>query len=88
MQQSMFITWFFMVVFILMSGLFTPIESMPVWAQMIDTINPIMYFMKLIRMILLKGSTFADIYKDLLILLGYGIAMISLAVWRYRKVAG
>ena len=87
-QQAMFVTFFFMIIFIMMSGIFTPVESMPVWAQMIDTINPIMYFMKLIRMILLKGSTFADIYKDLLILLGYGIAMISLAVWRYRKVAG
>ncbi len=85
-QQAMFVTFFFMIVFIMMSGIFTPVDSMPRWAQIIDYINPIMYFMKLIRMILLKGSTFMDIYKELLIMLGYGIGMISLAVWRYRKV--
>ena len=87
-QQAMFVVFFFMIVFIMMSGIFTPVDSMPQWAQIIDTVNPVMYFMKLIRMILLKGSTFTDIYKDFRSLLGYGIAMISRAVWRYRKVAG
>jgi len=76
-----------MIVFIMMSGIFTPTESMPQWAQIMNYINPIAYFMKLIRMILLKGSTFGDIYQSLLIMLGYGIGMISLAVVRYRKVS-
>ncbi|MEI6124621.1 MAG: ABC transporter permease [Bacteroidota bacterium] len=87
-QQAMFVTFFFMIVFIMMSGIFTPVESMPMWAQYIDYLNPMMYFMKLIRMILLKGSTFMDIYRDFLILLGYGTTMILLAIWRYRKVSG
>jgi len=86
-QQAMFVSFFFMIVFIMMSGIFTPTDSMPQWAHIMNYINPIAYFMKLIRMILLKGSTLTDIYKDLLIMLGYGIGMISLAVWRYRKVS-
>ena len=86
-EQAMFASFFFMIVFIMMSGIFTPTESMPQWAQIINYINPIAYFMKLIRMILLKGSTFADVYQYILIMLGYGIGMISLAVVRYRKVS-
>lgn len=86
-QQAMFVSFFFMIVFMMMSGIFTPTESMPQWAQIMNYINPIAYFMKLIRMIMLKGSTFTDIYHYLIIMLGYGIGMISLAIWRYRKVA-
>jgi ABC-2 type transport system permease protein len=86
-QQAMFASFFFMIVFIMMSGIFTPTESMPQWAQIMNYINPLAYFMKLIRMILLKGSTLADIYPTLLIMAGYGAAMISLAMWRYRKVS-
>jgi ABC-2 type transport system permease protein len=86
-QQAMFASFFFMIVFIMMSGIFTPTESMPQWAQIINYINPIAYFMKLIRMILLKGSTFADVYQYILIMLGYGIVMITLAIARYKKVS-
>lgn len=86
-QQAMFISFFFMIVFVMMSGIFTSVESMPDWAQVVNKINPIAYFMKLIRMILLKGSQFKHIVRELTIMLGYGIAILMLAVWRYRKVA-
>jgi ABC-2 type transport system permease protein len=56
----MFISWFFMVIFILMSGLFTPIESMPLWAQKVTLFNPVAYFIKVMRMVLLKGSGFTE----------------------------
>ncbi len=84
-QQSMFLAWFFLVVFILMSGLFTPVESMPQWARNINVINPIAYFIRMIRMIMLKGSGFQDIVKPMFYLALYGITILSLAVWRYRK---
>jgi ABC-2 type transport system permease protein len=86
-QQAIFGALFFIIIFIMMSGIFTPTDSMPLWAKRINYLNPIAYFMKLIRMILLKGSGFTDIYKDLLILFGYGILVITLAVNRYRKVS-
>jgi hypothetical protein len=59
----------------------------PIREQKINYINPIADFMKLIRMILLKGSTIADIYQYLLIMLGYGIGIITLAIVPYRKAS-
>jgi ABC-2 type transport system permease protein len=85
-QQSMLVSFFFMVVFILMSGLFTSIESMPQWAQRLDMLNPLMYFIKIMRMVLLKGSTFADISHHFYALVIYAVCVVSLAIWRYRKV--
>ena len=84
-QQAMFLAWFFMVIFILMSGLFTPIENMPDWAQKLTWINPIAYLIKVIRSILLKGSDFFDLQIDFLKISGFAIVMLSLAVLSYRK---
>jgi ABC-2 type transport system permease protein len=84
-QQVMFLNFFFVLTFILMSGIFTPVESMPEWAHMINYINPLSYFMRVIRMILLKGSGFGDVWKEFLSMGIFGIAMISLAVRSYRK---
>jgi ABC-2 type transport system permease protein len=86
-QQSMLVSFFFMVIFILMSGLFTSIESMPVWAQNLDRFNPIAYFIRIMRMVMLKGSGFHDIRESFYSLVVYALAIISFAVWRYRKVS-
>lgn len=85
-QQAMFIAWFFVVIFILMSGLFTPIESMPKWAQFITEFNPIKYFVQVVRMVMLKGSGFTDIFPQLWKTAVFAIVMNGLAVWSYRKV--
>lgn len=85
LQQVMFTSFFFMLIFILMSGLFTPIETMPDWAQKINSINPLAYFMKVNRMILLKGSQFRDLWKDYLIVGLYGVLVFAIAVRLYRK---
>jgi ABC-2 type transport system permease protein len=84
-QQSMLISFFIMMIFILMSGLFTSIENMPSWAQTITKFNPVAYFIKIMRMVLLKGSGFAEIQLEFFSLLGLAFAMLSLAVLRYRK---
>lgn len=86
-QQVMFVVFFFLLTFILMSGIFTPTESMPEWAQVVNVINPFAYFMKVIRMIILKGSGLADIQHEIYSLLVYAGIILSLAMWRYRKVA-
>jgi len=85
-QQTMFVSFFFMIVFVMMSGTFTPVESMPDWAQILNHINPVSYFMRVIRMILLKGSGFKDILKEIIALSVYAWIILTLAVWRYRKV--
>ena len=84
-QQAMFIAWFFVVIFILMSGLFTPIESMPVWAQKITEFNPVRYFIEVIRMVMLKGSGLKDILPQLIKISIYAVVMNFLAVISYRK---
>jgi ABC-2 type transport system permease protein len=84
-QQAMFMMFFFMIVFMMMSGLFTPAESMPQWGQWINKLNPIYYFMRVIRMILIKGSGFMDIWREIVSLAVLAVSMLSLAVWRYRK---
>ena len=85
-QQAMFLAWFFMVVFILMSGLFTPIESMPIWAQKLTLLNPIAYFIEIMRRVLLKGAGFADVQSLFWALVAYAAVMLTLAVGQYRKV--
>jgi ABC-2 type transport system permease protein len=85
-QQAMFIAWFFTVIFILMSGLFTPIESMPQWAQNLTLVNPIRYFVEVMRMVLLKRAGFSDIKIHFLIILGYAVVINTFAVWSYKKV--
>ncbi len=85
-QQAMFIAWFFMVIFILMSGLFTPIESMPMWAQQLTNFNPIKYFVQVMRMVMLKGADFFDILPQLTKTLIFAIVMNGLAVYSYRKI--
>ncbi len=84
-QQAMFISWFFLVIFILMGGLFTPIENMPPWAQKITLINPVRYFIEVIRLVMLKGSGLQDIGRQIIVVVFYAIIINSLAVWRYRK---
>jgi ABC-2 type transport system permease protein len=84
-QQAMFIAWFFTVIFILMSGLFTPIESMPTWAQQLTLFNPIRYFVEIIRMVMLKGATFSDISRPFCIITIYAFIINGFAVWSYKK---
>lgn len=85
LQQVMFLSWFFMLVFILMSGLFTPIDSMPDWAKIINYLNPFAYFIRILRMILMKGSGLIDISGDLISLGIYAIVVLSLATASYSK---
>ncbi|HFS66730.1 MAG TPA: ABC transporter permease [Flavobacteriia bacterium] len=84
-QQAMFIAWFFVVIFILMSGLFTPIESMPLWAQKLTDFNPIRYFIEVIRMVMLKGSTLKDILPQLMRIVALAIVFNTLALISYKK---
>lgn len=86
-QQVMFTVFFFFVLFMLMSGIFTPVESMPQWAQTFNHINPIYYFMKANRMILLKGSDLSNVVPELISLGILGVTMFSVAVLRYRKLS-
>lgn len=86
-QQAMFLSWFIMVIFILLSGLFTAIENMPPAVQMITYVNPIRYFVEVIRMVMLKGSGFSDIMFHIKALFVFAVVINTAAILRYRKTS-
>ncbi len=86
-QQAMFISWFIMMIFILLGGLFTAIETMPTWVQFITFLNPVRYFIEVIRLVMLKGSGFADIKFHFIIISIFAIILNLLAVIRYKKTS-
>ncbi len=86
-QQYLFIAFFFMMIFILMSGIFTPVESMPRWAQILNFFNPVAYFIKVNRMVLLKGASFQDISHEIYAICILGLSLFSCAIMRYRKTS-
>ena len=87
-QQSMLVSFFLTMIFNLLSGLFTPIESMPAWAQMITKFNPVSYFIEVMRMVVLKGSGLADIRFHILAMIGFALFFNTWAILNYRKRSG
>lgn len=84
-QQAMSVAFFFIMIFLLMSGLFTSIDSMPEWARIIARCNPVTYFVEVMRMIVLKGSGFRAIAPHLGIVLLMGVVLNAWAILNYRK---
>ncbi len=84
-QQAMLISFFLIMIFILLGGLYTSIDSMPVWAQWITRFNPVSYFIEVMRRVVLKGSGLADIKGHLLIMAGFAVFLNGWAILNYRK---
>ena len=87
-QQSMLVSFFVTMIFNLLSGLYTPIESMPVWAQWVTKFNPVSYFIEVMRMVMLKGSGLADIGFQILAILGFAVFFNGWAILNYSKRTG
>ncbi len=85
MQQAMFVMYFFIMVLVMMSGLFTSVRSMPEWAQVIAACNPLKYFIEAMRMVYLKGSGLSDLWPQILALSGFAVVLNGWAVRSYRK---
>jgi ABC-2 type transport system permease protein len=84
-QQAMFIAWFFLVFALLLSGFFIPIENMPKWVQMITYLNPLRYFMLVIREIYLKGTAIMYLWREALAMLMFGLLTCTFATLRFHK---
>jgi ABC-2 type transport system permease protein len=84
-QQAMFVAYFFSIFTMLLSGFFIPIENMPSWVQIITYLNPMRYYIVIIREIYLKGSGFIHLWREALAMTIFGAMMISLASLRLRK---
>jgi len=83
--QAVFIAFFFNIFAILTSGLFAPIHNMPPFVQKLTYLNPVRYFMHIVRGIYLKGSGIEYLWPDGVALLAWGIGAISLASLRFKK---
>ncbi len=86
-QQGMFVMFFFVILFILMSGLFTPVSSMPDWAQSITVINPLKYFIELIRGIVIRGASIVDMLPSMASLIIYATVASVWAILSYKKTS-
>jgi len=86
-QQAMFVTFFIMMIYLLMSGLFTPIDSMPRWVQIVAELNPVRHFVAISRAVLVKGATLREIAQPFLVLVIFAAAVFALAVRQYSKRA-
>ncbi len=86
-QQAIFVAIFFTIIFFLLSGLFTPISSMPEWAQIVTRFNPVRYFVEVMRLIFLKGSHLTDILPQLGAIIGFALFFNTWAVINYKKTS-
>ncbi len=86
-QEAMFLMFFFMMIFILMGGLFTSIDSMPDWAKMITRFNPVNYMINVMRLVILKASGFRDILPDFIAVIVMAIVLNTWAVLNYKKTS-
>jgi len=87
MQQVVFVVFFFIMIFILMGGLLTPIDSMPDGAQKITLFLPPRYYINILRSVYLKGTTFAELWHDFAALAGFAVVFNILAAITYKKQA-
>jgi ABC-2 type transport system permease protein len=84
-QQAMFVTFFIVNIYLLMSGLFTPVDSMAPWVRTVSMINPVRHFVTISRAILMKGAGPSEIAQPFFILLGTAVFVLIVAVRQYRK---
>jgi ABC-2 type transport system permease protein len=84
-QQVLFLVWFILIFFILLSGFFMPVENMPDWVQKITNINPVKFFMFAIREIFLKGSGLADLTRELYALTAIGVVVFCAALLFFKR---
>lgn len=84
-QQALMGAFFIMIPAILLSGMMSPIEAMPTWVQPIADVDPARYYIEILRSILLRGATFADIVRPLSRLALLAVALLAAAVLRFRR---
>lgn len=83
--QAMQMTFFFFLPSILLSGFMFPFRGMPEWAQWVGTVLPLTHFLRIVRGILLKGNSFAEVWPNIWPILVFMLAVIGLGLGVYRK---
>ena len=86
--QAMQMSMMFFLPNILLSGFMFPFAGMPVWAQWIGEALPLTHYLRIVRAIMLKGATLADLHYDALALFGLMLIAMTIAVTRFRRTLG
>ena len=86
-QQTMFVAFFILMIYLLMSGMFTPLESMPQWAQYVGAATPVRHFVWVMRAVLVRGGGIETVWRTIAGLGMAGAAVLALAVRQYHKTA-
>ena len=85
MQQAIFVMWFFVVILMLLSGLFTPTRSMPSWSYLTTYINHMSYFVEAVRTVFIRGGDFQSVWQQVFALAAIALFMGVWAVKSYKK---
>lgn len=85
MLQCIFVMFAFIMIFQLMSGLFTPIQSMPQWAQYLTYAIPPRYFIEIMRSVYLKGASITELWQQYAALTGFAMLLLLLSALTYKK---
>ncbi len=85
MQQAVLVMWYVVVNIILLSGLFTPVRSMPHWAYLTTYVNPMHYYIDAVRTVFVRGGTFASVAHQMAALAAFALVVNVWAVFSYRK---
>ncbi len=84
-QQVMMATFFFTTPAFMLSGFAFPIGNMPVAVQYLTYLNPVRYFMEIVRGIFLKGAGISILWPQMAALAVYGVTVLGLSAARFRK---
>src|SRR5579872_7601497 len=84
-QQAMMSSFFFSMPAFMLSGFTFPIRNMPPAIQAIAYINPVYYYMEIVRGIFLKGAGLTALWTQMTFLAIFGMAVLGLSAWRFRK---
>lgn len=85
-QQAMFVIGFLLILCFLLSGLYTPINSMPQWVQNMTLLNPVRYFVEVMRLICIKGAGLPEIKVQILCTISFAVVFNVLAIVNYKKI--
>ncbi len=84
-QQAMFVSWFATIYTMLLSGFFIPISNMPEWVQYITYLNPLRYFITVLREVYLKGTGLGFLWREALAMGVIGAVALVSASLRFHK---
>jgi ABC-2 type transport system permease protein len=84
-QQAMMINFFFTMPAFMLSGFAFPIRNMPEAVQWLTYLNPLRYFMEILRGVFLKGVGVSALWPQMAALAIYGVTVLTLSAARFQK---